>query len=204
MVGYTDTAIAEERATGTELAIIAKTIDDIIYECAARHNISVPIPLLKKPNPFFSMPQRQKLYPMAQVNDFYDDSLLESDDVILDYSRLCCSLDESIKGADISNTKIDELFSPYEFTTHNFHPLAVVKYAMDRGFLIAECSGPFKADPPLCRRIKANGLWMVVPEKLYAEVKDYFRNKNSPTTGLCPVCSETMGLYMGMKKQLID
>jgi hypothetical protein len=200
MVVDTDIAIADKKAVGTELAIGIKSLDDIIYECAARHGVSVPIPLLKKPKSGSISPDRIKLYPTGGVNDFYDDSLLESQDVFEDYIRLCYALNDSIKGVDVSSIKIDQMFSPYEFTTHNFHPLSVLMYSMAKGFQIAECSG-FNIKPPFCRRVKANGLWMAVPDKLDTQVRDYFKNRNRQTSGVCPECQYTMESYAGLQKQ---
>lgn len=173
-----------------------KDLEKTAQELLGGSGIKVKRSYAVMPKPCYQAKDRSRFYAYP-VNDFDDNALLESEDVLMDYARLCYSLNGSIRGIDISTTKIDEMFSnPYEFTTHNFHPLAVVRFAMDKGFQIAECPGPLPSNPPLCSRIKANGLWMNVPSRLDMEVRDYFRNRNRQTSGLCPVCEETlMSMY---------
>jgi hypothetical protein len=169
-----------------------KDVGKIANEILGQSVIRVKRYYTVMPRPCCLSKDRSSLY-ANPVNDFYDNALLESQDVLTDYARLCYSLNESIKGIDVSTLKIDEMFSnPFEFTTHNFHPLAVVRYAMDKGFAISQCLGTRRSDKPSCNRVKANGLWMKLPSMLESEIMDYFRNRNSSTIGYCPVCEDSI------------
>jgi hypothetical protein len=115
--------------------------------------------------------------------DFYHDDEACSDKVVSDIEKLSRILEPAVKDRDTFSMRVDDIIKD----THSYHPLAVLKASMQYGFMVDNCPGPIRWEYPLCSRVKANGLWITPPDKLMAEVKDYF-SRNKPSSSFCPDC----------------
>ena len=134
------------------------------------------------------------------VLDFNDNKILENPEVSQDYSRLRYALSAHLQNRDVSSVTIDTFFEEVfgnssendsgHVNLHYFHPLAVLKYAVDNGFMISQCLGYKHSNQASCNRIKANGLWMKLPGNLHSAVMDYCNKTNNSSVGYCPECQE--------------
>jgi hypothetical protein len=132
--------------------------------------------------------------------DFSNRAIVQKD-VDSDYKKLDGFLSHLVKGNSVSNRRIDEFYNSYSKiyaectkeklpSIHSYHPLAVIMVAMDYGFMIDYCMGsvPHMIPSP-CRKVKANGMWVALPEDLEKKVSSYLI-KNKPSSGICPQCLE--------------
>lgn len=127
---------------------------------------------------------------------YCDNAVLKNPGYLSDCEKLDAFLKEYTQGLDLSNMKIDQLNSQNAGQNHpkpissSYHPLAVVRKAMDYRFLVDLCNGTWehRKEGKTCGRIRANGYWIDAPPSMKSSIEDYVKKGNPTSHGMCPEC----------------
>ena len=100
---------------------------------------------------------------------------IHNPEVAGDYVLLNNQLSVLTEDTDTSKMKIVGLIHDSD----RYHPLAVMMAAKDYGFMIEVCTGLTAVAPGhtrSCRRFRANGVWVILPEDLEDEINKSYKN----------------------------